>query len=65
MGWIMEWIDTIHGFVWGIPALVLMLGIGVYITVRTGFVQFALFPEALKAFGKMLIGKGKKNAGVS
>lgn len=30
---------TINGFVWGIPMLVLIIGTGIYLTIKTGFFQ--------------------------
>jgi len=41
---------SLNKTVWGAPALVLILGVGLYLTIRTGFVQIRLFPRALKAF---------------
>ena len=49
-------LDGINRVVWGIPALVLILGVGLYLTVRTGFVQLRLFPDAIRSFWKMLRG---------
>jgi len=50
-------LDGINGVVWGIPALALILGAGLYLTVRTGFVQLRLFPEAVRNFWHMLRGR--------
>lgn len=41
---------SVHGAVWGIPMLVLILWVGLRITVKTGFAQFRLLPEALTEF---------------
>ncbi|MBQ8797485.1 MAG: sodium:alanine symporter family protein [Oscillospiraceae bacterium] len=43
-------LERINAAVWGIPLLILILGVGIYISIRTGFVQFRSFPKALKAF---------------
>lgn len=43
-------VDFLNRMVWGIPMLVLILGVGVFLTVRTGFAQFVLFPRAVKQF---------------
>ena len=43
-------LETVHQFVWGAPALFLILGIGLYLTIRTGFFQLMYFPGAMKAF---------------
>ena len=48
-----EIIGLINTVVWGLPALVGILGVGLYLTVRTGFVQLRLFPETLGRFLKM------------
>ena len=32
--------DFVNGIVWGFPLLVLILGVGIYFTVRLGFFQF-------------------------
>ena len=45
-----ELLERINAAVWGLPLLILILGVGIYITVRTGFSQFRLFPKALRAF---------------
>ena len=55
--------DTINGFVWGIPMMVLILGVGVYLTVRCGFPQFVHFGHIMKntlgkAFEKKETSKG-------
>ena len=42
--------ETVNGFVWGAPALILILGVGLYLSVRLNFVQLILFPEALGRF---------------
>ena len=55
--------NTINGFVWGIPMMVLILGVGVYLTVRCGFPQFVHFGHIMKntlgkAFEKKEAAKG-------
>ncbi|WP_070121046.1 alanine/glycine:cation symporter family protein [Bacillus marinisedimentorum] len=44
----MEWISTISGWVWGPPLLILLVGTGIYLTLRLGFLQFRTLPYALK-----------------
>lgn len=49
-----ETINTaINNFVWGIPAMVCILGVGFYLSIRTGFVQFRKLGYSIK----MTIGK--------
>ncbi len=55
--------DTVNGLVWGVPAMVCIIGVGLYLSVRTGFIQFRKFPYAMKAtlgkiFKKSEAGKG-------
>lgn len=40
--------DHIHAFVWGAPTLILILGIGIWLTIQTHFIQIRLLPHALK-----------------
>lgn len=58
-------LEQINRIVWGVPALVLILGVGLYISVRTGFVQLRLFPQALRVFFAKLTGKADRTGGVS
>lgn len=48
---------TIADFLWKDWMLALLLGLGVYYTVMTGFVQFSYFPYVCKQFLKGLRGK--------
>lgn len=50
-------LDYINRGVWGVPLLVLILGTGLFISVRCGFPQIKLFPEAFKAFCGQLLGR--------
>lgn len=46
-------LKSISGVVWGIPMIVLLLGTGLFLTLRLGFLQFWSLPQALKlAFSK-------------
>lgn len=48
-----EWIDMVSGWVWGPPLLILLVGTGLYLTIRIGFLQLRLLPYSLKlAFTK-------------
>ena len=53
-------LQSINGVVWGVPALVLILGVGLAYSFATNFAQIRLFPQALKTFfGKLF----KKKSG--
>ena len=49
-----QFLEFANRIVWGAPALVLILGVGVYLTFRTGFVQVRLFPRAVRLFFRKL-----------
>ena len=57
-----EVLESINAVVWGAPALVLILGVGLYLSIRTGFAQIRLFPKALRDFFARLKG-GKAEDG--
>ncbi len=55
--------SAINNFVWGVPAMVCILGIGLYLSIRTGFIQVRKFGLAMKeTFGKIFT-KGEKKEG--
>ena len=35
--------STVNGIVWGLPATALIFGVGLYLSIRTGFLQFRKF----------------------
>ena len=55
----------ICGTVLGTPAMVLILGIGLFLTVGLGFPQLRLFPKALRLFFRRMTEKPSPEAGVS
>lgn len=57
-------LSNINGLVWGAPALVLILGVGLYLSARLRFAQLALLPKAFQSFCKMLL-KREQGKGVS
>ena len=60
-----EILEKVYGLVWGVPALVLILGVGVYLSLRTGFAQLRLFPAACRCFLRRMLGRGERLEGVS
>ena len=40
--------DAVNGFVWGVPAMICIIGVGLLLTVKTGFIQFRKFKKAFK-----------------
>ncbi|MBR4864683.1 MAG: sodium:alanine symporter family protein [Oscillospiraceae bacterium] len=53
-------IEAVNKFVWGVPALFMILWVGILLTLKTGFLQIRLFPNALKQF--FLQFKGRKES---
>lgn len=54
------YLDFMYAWVWGLPLLILLLGVGVYLTIRLKGLQFTYLPYALKlAFGSQKVGSGK------
>ena len=41
-------LEDINKFAWGAPAIVAILGVGLYLSVSTGFVQLRFFPKSLQ-----------------
>ena len=56
-------ISAINNVVWGVPALIMILGTGVKLSFATGFAQLRLFPLAVRSFFEKL--RGPKTNGVS
>ena len=57
---------TLNGIVWGIPAMILILGTGVFLSIRCGFPQFRHFGHIIKnTAGKALQKTEAKKGSVS
>lgn len=57
-------IASVNDIVWGAPALILILSVGLYLSIRLHFAQFTLFPEALRQFLRQFL-PGRKDEGAS
>ena len=58
--------SAINNFVWGIPAMVCIFGIGLYLSIRTGFIQVRKFGLAMKeTFGKIFSKDTTKEGAIS
>lgn len=52
--------SVINNFIWGLPAMICIIGVGIVLSVRTRFIQIRKFPYAMKiTIGRML---KKRNA---
>ncbi len=39
--------SAVNNFVWGVPAMICIFGVGLYLSIRTGFLQIRKFPYAM------------------
>ncbi len=54
---------AVNNFVWGLPAIVLILGVGLYLTIRTKFFQIRKFGYAMKMTVGRIFEKGSAAKG--
>lgn len=40
--------SAVNNFIWGVPAMICIIGVGLYLTIRTGFLQIRKFGYALR-----------------
>lgn len=46
---------AINNFIWGVPAMICIIGVGLYLSIRTNFLQIRKFPYAIRVtIGRML-----------
>ena len=55
----LSWIEivnsAVNNFIWGVPAMICIIGVGLVLSFRTGFLQIRKFPYAMKVtLGRML-----------
>lgn len=47
--------NVVNNFIWGVPAMICIIGVGLLLGIRTGFLQIRKFPYAMKVtLGRML-----------
>lgn len=52
--------SVVNNFIWGVPAMLCIFGVGLYLSIRTHFLQIRKFPYAIKTtIGRMFL---KRNA---
>ena len=66
----MELITQVNGalnaFIWGLPAMVCIIGVGLYLSCRTGFIQIRKFPYALRCtIGRMFKKKDASDGAIT
>ena len=55
--------ETVNGLVWGVPAMVCILGVGLWLSIRTHFVQIRRFGHALRVTVGRMFRKGEASEG--
>ncbi len=55
--------DAVNGFVWGVPTLVLLVGTGIFFTIRLNFLQFVKFGHIMKSTVGRLFEKRSNESG--
>lgn len=40
--------SSLNGFIWGVPAMIALMGVGIYLSIRTGFLQLRKFGYIMK-----------------
>ena len=46
--------QAVNNFIWGVPAMACIIGVGLWLSIRTGFLQIRKFPYAIKTtLGRM------------
>lgn len=47
--------NVVNNFIWGVPAMICIIGVGLYLSIRTNFLQIRKFPYAMKVtLGRMM-----------
>ena len=55
--------QILNDFIWGVPAMVMILGAGLLLSIRTGFVQIRKFRDALSSTIGRMFEKNKAKEG--
>ena len=52
---------AVNNFIWGVPAMICIIRVGLLLSVRTGFIQVRRFGAAMRSTLGKLFHKGKAN----
>lgn len=57
---------VVNTFIWGVPAMICIIGVGLYLSIRTGFIQIRKFPLAMKqTIGKVFEKKEARHGAIT
>ncbi|MBU4510106.1 hypothetical protein KJ830_03555 [bacterium] len=54
---IMELMDVINAFVWGPPMMIILVGTGIFLTIRLGGIQFRKSGVCVNSLGVVFFGE--------
>ena len=58
--------SILNGFIWGVPAIVCIIGVGLYLSCRTGFIQIRKFSYAIRTtIGRMFKKKAASDGSIT
>ena len=57
--------SAVNNFVWGVPAMICIIGVGLVLSIRTNFVQIRKFVHALKSTIGRIFDRSEKAAAES
>ena len=50
---------AVNNFIWGVPAMICIIGVGLYLSIRTNFLQIRKFPMPSGLLSDVCFGKEK------
>ena len=66
LNWIVSINTALNNFIWGVPAIVCIIGVGLLLTFRTHFIQVRKFGTAMRStLGKVFDRKAAQNGSIS
>lgn len=55
--------SAVNGFIWGIPAMICIIGVGLYLSIRTGLIQVTRFRLAMRSTLGKIFSKNESSEG--
>ncbi len=63
---IIQWAESFDNLVWGVPMLILLIGTGIFMSVRLGFLQFRKFGPIMKhTIGRLFSNRNSKEGSLT
>ena len=57
--------NVLNTFIWGVPAMVCIIGVGLYLSIRTNFLQLRKFGHSMKCTLGRIMSREKASEGSS